>query len=73
MLAVLEPEREFPLEDEEHFRVLPVEVERRSDAAGTRPHLDRTDLLGVHEERDAEPSLSRDALGLVDLDHLPAA
>ncbi len=73
VLAVLEPEHELALEDEERLRVLPVEMERRSDASSCRPHLGGAELLHVREEGDAEPCFSRDALGLADLDHRPAA
>jgi hypothetical protein len=70
VLAVLEPEGELALEDEECLRVLRVDVERRSHA-GSRADLDGAELLDVSEKRDAELAVARDALALADLrEHL---
>ena len=72
VLAVLEPERELALEDEERLRVALVDVQRRHPAR-LRADLGDADLVEVGEERDAEPALAGDALSLAYLDHVPAA
>jgi hypothetical protein len=71
MLAVLEPERELALEDEERLRVLRVDMERRSHAAGGRADLDGAELLDVCKEDYPELTVAGDALALADLgEHL---
>ncbi len=73
MLAVLEPERELALEDEERLCVLRVDVQRRSYPARIGADLHDADLLDVRKESHSELSIAGDALAFADLDHEPAA
>src|SRR4029450_7084177 len=69
MLAILEPERELSLEDIERLGVSCMDVERRFSPARSGTHFDRTELLDVREERDAELLAAEDDLAFADLDH----
>jgi hypothetical protein len=73
MLAILEPERELSVEHEQRLGVSSVDVEGRSSPAWSGAHFDRTELLDVHEERDAQLLAAEDDLAFADLDHLTAA
>ena len=71
--SILEPKCELSLEDEQRLGVSRMDVERRSSPARSRTHFDRSELLDVHEERDAELLAVKDDLAFDDLDHEPAA
>jgi len=73
VVAVLEPERQLPGEDEKGLCVEGVDVGRRGDAAGGRADVDDADLLPVRQERDAEVALAGDALAFADARHESAA
>ena len=71
--AILEPERELSLEDEQCLGVSCMDVERRSAPTRSGAHFDRSELLDVYEEPDIELFAAEDDLAFADLDHLPAA
>jgi hypothetical protein len=73
MHAILEPERERSFEDEQRLGMLCVDVERRFPPPGSGAHIDRSELLDVHEECDAELLAAEDDLAYADLEHVPAA
>jgi hypothetical protein len=73
VLAVLEPERELALHDEEGLRVPRVGMERRTRVAvRIRADLDRADLLDV-DEKGHVARVAGEALAVSDLDHDEAA
>jgi hypothetical protein len=73
VLAVLEPERELSVEDEQRFAVSSMDMERGSSPTWSGTHLDRSELLEVHEERDFQLLAAKDDLTFGDLDHASAA
>ncbi len=62
--AILEPERELSLEDEQRLGVSCMDVERRSAPTRSGAHFDRSELLDVHEEPDIELFAAEDDLAL---------
>ena len=73
MRAILELERELPLEDVQRLGVPGMDVRRRISPAGRGAHGHRGELLDVREERHIELRAAEDDLAFADLDHRPAA
>jgi hypothetical protein len=73
MLAILEAECELSLEDEQRLGMTCMNVERRFSPTRSSAHLDRSELLDIHEEGDAKLLAPKDELAFADLDHVPAA
>ena len=73
MHAIFETERELSLEDEHRLGMSCMDVERCFSPTGSGAHVDRVELLDVHEERDVELLVAKDDLTFADPDHVPAA
>jgi hypothetical protein len=71
--AILELERELSLEHVQRLAVSDMDVGRRLPPTGSSAHFDRSELLDVREERDAELPAAKDELAFADPDHVPAA
>jgi hypothetical protein len=67
-LAVLEPEPDFPCEDEEALRVSRMDVRRRSLVPRLRTNAVDADLLEVGEKDDVD-LVTGEALTVADLEH----
>jgi hypothetical protein len=73
MHAIFETKRELSRDDEQRLGMSCMDVEGGFSPTGSGAHVDRAELLDVHEEPDVELLAAEDDLALADLDHVPAA